>query len=115
VQNPAISQENNSPEATANRILSFSTGLYEKYAQQHSGEDSEKLVQDFVDVIRRGFEKGFNEAKDVLQSLQAFNGDTAAGVTKTHELVNQGFDRFLADRQAALKPGESTTSIQKGA
>jgi hypothetical protein len=103
VQNPAVSQDD-SPEATANRILSFSTGLYETYAQQHPDEDPEKLAQNFVDVIRSGFEKGFNEAKDILESLQVFNGGTAEGVMKTYELVNKGYDQFLSDKLAAVKP-----------
>ena len=110
-QNPAASSPDNSPEATASRILSFSTGFYEQYAQQHPGEDSEKLAQDFVDVIRRGFEKGFNEAKDILQGLQALNGNVAENVTRTYELVNSGYDQFLA----SLKPGESASNIQEGA
>jgi hypothetical protein len=107
LQNPAAPQDY-SPEATAGRILSFSTAFYDNYAQQRPGEDSEKLARDFVDLVRGGFEKGFNEAKDVLQGLQAFGGDAAAGVTRTYELVNQGYDQFLADRLAALRPAENT-------
>lgn len=110
LQNLATSQDN-SPEATAGRILSFSTGLYEIYAQQHPGEDPEKLATDFVGVIRRGFEQGFNEAKNILQGLQVFGGDVAAGVTKTYELVTQGYDQFLADKLAALKPPEEAVRI----
>ncbi|MDR2614180.1 MAG: DUF5610 domain-containing protein, partial [Candidatus Accumulibacter sp.] len=113
-RNPAVPQDDASPEATANGILSFSTGFYESYARQHPGEGAEKLTQDFVDVIRRGFEKGFNEAKDILQGLKAFDGEVAAGVTKTQELVTRGLDQFLADRLAALKPPESAASIAKG-
>jgi hypothetical protein len=102
VQNLAVSQDN-SPEATADRILSFSTGLYEMYAQQHPGEDPEKVAQNFVDVVRGGFEKGFNEAKDILEGLQAFNGGVAEGVMKTYDLVSKGYDQFLSDKLAALK------------
>jgi hypothetical protein len=106
--NSAISQDY-SPEATAGRILSFSTGFYETYAKQHPGEDPEKLATDFVDVIRRGFEKGFDEAKNILEGLQAFNGDVAAGVMKTYELVTKGYDQFLADKLATLKPAEEAS------
>jgi hypothetical protein len=108
LQNLASSQDN-SPEATAGRILSFSTGFYDMYAKQHPGEDPEKVATDFVNVIRRGFEKGFNEAKNILQGLQVFGGDIAAGVMKTHELVTKGYDQFLADKLAALKPAEGAT------
>jgi hypothetical protein len=107
-QNPAIPQDY-SPEATAGRILSFSTGFYDAYAQQHSGEDPEELAQNFVDLVRGGFEKGFNEAKDILQGLRVFGGEVEAGVTKTYELVSQGYDQFLSDKLAALRPTEDTT------
>jgi hypothetical protein len=107
LQNPAVPQDY-SPEATAGRILSFSTGFYDAYAQQHPGEDPGKIAQDFVDLIRGGFEKGFNDAKDILQGLQAFGGEVEAGVMKTYELVSQGYDQFLSDRLAALNPAENT-------
>lgn len=113
LQNLAVSQDN-SPEATAGRILSFSTGFYENYALQHPGEDPEKLAQDFVGVIRRGFEQGFNEARDILQSLQVFQGDISAGVMKTYDLVNKGYDQFLADKLAALRPTEDAAGIREG-
>jgi hypothetical protein len=106
LQNAAISQDN-SPEATAGRILSISTGFYEIYAKQHPGEDPEKVVKNFVDVIRRGFEKGFNEAKNILQGLQVFGGDIATGVMKTYDLVAKGYGQFLADKLAELKPAEN--------
>jgi hypothetical protein len=113
LQNLAVSQDN-SPEATAGRILSFSTGFYENYASQHPGEDPEKLAQDFVGVIRRGFEQGFNEARDILESLQVFQGDIAAGVMKTYDLVNKGYDQFLADKLSALQLPEDAAGIREG-
>jgi hypothetical protein len=102
LQNLAATQDN-SPEATAERIVSLSTAFYDLYAQQHPGEDPETLANNFIDLIRGGFEKGFNEAKGILESLQVFNGDIAAGVMKTYDLVTQGYDKFLADKVAALK------------
>jgi hypothetical protein len=102
LQNLAVSQDN-SPEATAERILSLSTGFYEGYARQHPGEDPEKLATDFVNLIRGGFEKGFGEARNILEGLQVFDGEVKSGVLKTYELVHQGYDNFLADKLAALK------------
>ncbi len=96
--------QDNSPEATAGRILSLSTGFYEAYAAQHPGEDPETLARNFVDLIRGGFEKGFNEAVDILKGLQVFQGEVESGVMKTYELVQKGLDDFLAGK---LKPVES--------
>ncbi|MDR1889472.1 MAG: DUF5610 domain-containing protein [Zoogloeaceae bacterium] len=101
IQSAATGQDN-SAEATANRILSLSTAFYDSYAKQHPGEDPEKLARDFVSLIRGGFEKGYGEAKNILEGLKVFDGEVKSGVTKTYELVQQGYDNFLADKLAAL-------------
>ena len=90
--------EDNSPEATAERILSLSTGFFDSYAKQHPNDDPDQLATDFVNLIRGGFEKGFNEAKDILQGLKVFSGDVESGIMKTFELVSQGYDEFLAGK-----------------
>lgn len=56
------------------------------------------MLRDFIDVIRGGFEQGFNEARDILSGLGVFNGQVEADVMKTRELVLQGYDRFILDR-----------------
>lgn len=90
--------EDNSAEATAARIVSLSTAFYDSYAAQHPGDDPEQLATNFVNLIRGGFEKGFNEAKDILQGLQVFSGDIESGIMRTFDLVNQGYDDFLASK-----------------
>lgn len=97
----AMSQDN-SPEGTAGRILSLSTGFFDAYAQQHPEKDPETLVKDFIDLIRGGFEKGFQEASDILQGLGVLSGDIQAGIDKTYELVQKGYDDFIASKTAAL-------------
>jgi hypothetical protein len=110
LQGLAVSQDN-SPEATAERILSISTGFLEGYARQHPGEDPEKLATDFVATIRKGFEKGFNEAKDILEGLGVFGGAVKEGVMKTWDLVQKGYDDFLAGKLAANKENAGTVEV----
>ncbi|MDP1525558.1 MAG: DUF5610 domain-containing protein [Rhodocyclaceae bacterium] len=90
--------QDNSPEGTAARIVSLSTGFFEAYAAQHPDKDQATKAENFVALIRSGFEKGFNEAADILKGLDVFQGDIEAGVMKTHELVQKGFDDFLASK-----------------
>jgi len=101
------SSDDNSPEATAQRIVSLSTAFYDSYAAQHPEKDPAQLAKDFVGLIRGGFEQGFKEAKDVLQGLKVFGGDIESGITKTHDLVNKGYDDFLASKLEAL--GDTAT------
>lgn len=97
----------NTPEATAGRILSLSTAFYDAYAGQarNKGKDPDVLAQDFVNLIRGGFEKGFGEAKDILGGLGVMGEDSPIeqGINKTYALVMQGFDDFLASK-LATKP-----------
>ncbi|HRP24621.1 MAG TPA: DUF5610 domain-containing protein [Thauera sp.] len=96
IQN-AMSQDN-SAEATAERIVSMSTAFFDAYAARRPGDDPETVLRDFKDVVRGGFEKGFGEARDILDGLGVFNGAVEADVMKTRELVLQGYDRFMLAR-----------------
>lgn len=103
--------EDNSPEATAGRIVSLSTGFFDAYAAQHPGEDPGEVAKNFVDLIRGGFEKGFNEAKDILQGLKVFGGDIESGIMKTYELVTKGYDDFLAGKLKPAEEGKAATEV----
>jgi hypothetical protein len=92
-----------SAEATADRIVSLSTAFYEGYARQHPNEDPEKLATNFVNLIRGGFEKGFGEAQNILEGLGVFDGEVKSGVQKTFDLVQKGYDDFLAGKLDAIK------------
>ena len=90
--------QDNSAEATAGRIVSMSTAFFDAYAARRPDDDPETVLREFMDVIRGGFEKGFGEARDILSGLGVFNGAVEADVTKTRELVLQGYDRFTLER-----------------
>lgn len=95
--------EDNSPEGTAGRILSLSTAFFDSYAAQSPDKDPETLIRDFVDVIRGGFEQGYQEAADILKGLGVLEGDVASGIERTYALVQQGLDDFLAARLESLQ------------
>ena len=105
--------EDNSPEATAGRILSLSTALFDSYAAQRPDDDPKEVAKDFVNLIRGGFEKGFDEAKEILKGLKVFEGNVETGIMKTYELVQKGYDDFLAGKLAPK--AESEEAAQSGA
>lgn len=92
IQN-AVGQDN-TPEGTASRIVSLSTGFYDAYKKQHPGEDDTATAKKFLETIRGGVEQGFKEAKDILGGLNVLNGDIASNVDKTYALVQKGLDDF---------------------
>lgn len=101
----AAMQQDNSPEATAERILSQSTAFFDAYARQHPNKDPEDLVRDFVGIVRGGFEKGYAEAANILTGLGVMGEGSpiAAEIGKTFELVQKGYDDFLQTKLQALQ------------
>jgi hypothetical protein len=106
IQSAASSGQDQSPEATADRIVSLSTAFYSAYKNQHPGVDEASSRENFVATIRQGVEQGFKEAKDILQGLKVLQGDVASNIDKTYELVMKGLDAFLG---AGGAPAASTT------
>jgi len=109
IQNAAATQDN-SPEATAGRIVQLSTAFYDAFRQQKGLDDSEETRKQFIDVIQGGFEKGFKEAQDVLEGLKVLGGDVAAGIDKTYGLVLKGYQDFIKPPQPAELPASTGAS-----
>jgi len=94
VQNAA--SQDNSAEATANRIVSLSTSFFEAFKKQNPGMDNDAALEKFMGTISGGMEKGFSEARDILKGLNVLQGDIAGNIDKTYELVQKGYADFVA-------------------
>ena len=89
-----------SPEATAERIVSLSTAFYEAFKAQHPGEDESEVLTNFIETISSGIERGFGEARDILEGLDVLEGDIASNIDQTFELVQEklaAFDAMIRD------------------
>jgi hypothetical protein len=95
IQNAA--SQDNTPEGTAERIVSLSTGFYETFKQQHLGEPEADVLKQFMAIIRGGFEQGFKEAREILQGMNVLNDEIASNIDKTYALVLQGYADFAGD------------------
>jgi len=96
IQNAASSGIDFSPEATADRIVSLSTGFYELFKEQHNNEDEAEVLDKFMATIGKGIERGFNEAREILAGLNVLEGDIARTIDETYALVQQGLTAFEA-------------------
>lgn len=84
-----------SPEATAERIVSFSTQFLSAYREQNPEMNEEESLSAFVDIISGGIDQGFGEAKDILGGLKVLEGDITSNIDKTYELVQSGLKDFV--------------------
>lgn len=83
-----------SPEATAQRIVQGSTAFYEAFKEQNSELSEEDALTEFISVISSGIDKGFDEAKGILDSLSVLEGDIETNIDATYGLVQQGITDF---------------------
>lgn len=78
-----------SPVATAERIVSLSANFFSSYQNQHTEMDYQTQVQSFVELISGGIDQGFSEAREILDGLQVLQGDIAANIDTTYDLVQE--------------------------
>lgn len=96
IQNAAASGTDFSPEATAQRIVSLSTGFYSAFKAQHPNESDAAVQEKFMATISEGVDRGFNEAKTILSGLNVLQGSIADNIDKTYSLVQDGLNAFKA-------------------
>jgi hypothetical protein len=94
------------PEKVAGRILSFIEQRLQ--SEQAAGADTGKL-QKLLDQARSGVEKGFAEARKILDGMGVLQGKVASDIDDTYQKIQDGFSdldkRFNPD--AALVEGST--------
>jgi len=92
---PEGSELDTSPDATANRIADFALGFFGKYAENNGLANDAEGRQKFVDFIGAAVTKGIDEARGILSSLQALNGDIGTNIDKTAGIIQDRFSAFV--------------------
>lgn len=94
----AGSADNFSPGKVAERVLGFIGGRLE--SAKASGEDTSKL-QTMYDQAAKGVEKGFEEARKILDGMGVLKGKVAADIDETWQRIQTG----MAEIAERLLPG----------
>jgi len=103
IQKAADSGLDFSPEATAERIVSLSTAFFSAFKEQHQGEEESVLLKNFLDTIGSGIDKGFEQAREILQGLQVLQGEVASNIDETYSLVQDKlavFEAMMTEQQS---------------
>lgn len=91
-----------SPAATADKIVSLATDFYDAFKAQHQNEDDQQVLDKFMDTIGSGIERGFAEAREILDQLGALQGSIATNVDQTFALMKIGLNNFYQVQQDLL-------------
>ena len=108
IQQAADSGLDTGPQATADRIVSMSTAFFGQYAQNHPEKDLQTALDDFTKLIGGGIDKGFAEARQVLDGLKVLQGDIASNIDKTYELIQSGLKSFAENYPRPDKAGNTS-------
>lgn len=83
-----------SPEAVADRIVAMTTGMFGNYLDSHPELSEEAALERFMNLIGEGITRGFEEAREILDSLSVLEGDIASNIDQTYELTIEGLEAF---------------------
>lgn len=93
-----------SPEATAERIVGFATAFYQKYSEQNPDMPEEERLDKFLALVGGGVDKGFEDARGILDGLGVLDGKIADDIDSTYSLIQEGFAKF---REMVLNPDKA--------
>lgn len=106
--NPYETEVDNSPQATADRIMGMAAGFYAKYKERNA--ENPDVVGKFMEIFSGGIDKGFADAKDILKSLDKLNGKVATDIDETYSLVQKGLKSFQEKMMEAEKAAKTPAS-----
>ncbi len=110
-----------SPEATAKRIVDFSTGFLASFKNNNKGIEGTEQIDKFTALIKDAVKQGFDDAGAILKGIGEISGEVQGGIDQTFELVMKGIDDFakqekqaLFDQVAAKQPNGKAKGTQVG-
>ncbi|HNR32863.1 MAG TPA: DUF5610 domain-containing protein [Candidatus Hydrogenedentes bacterium] len=86
-----------SPEATADRIVNFALSFFSKYAENNGLSDDEEGRRQFATFIGGAIAQGIQEARDILQGLQALTPGADNLIENTASIIQQRLEDFIAN------------------
>ena len=89
-----------SPEATAERIINFATSFLDAFRTQNEDLSEEDSLNEYMTIITDAFEKGFQEAVEILSALDVYSDQIQHNAEQTYSLVHEGFEEFKLLEQA---------------
>lgn len=82
------------PDEIADSIILNSTAYFSKYQAHHPGIVEFKAAETFVEAISFGIDKGFAEARNMLDELMVLDGDVERNIDIAYDFVQIGLQEF---------------------
>jgi hypothetical protein len=92
-----------SPEATAKRIVDFSTSFLAAYTANHPKDEASPRLDNFIALIKKAVDEGFGGARDLLSRIGEVPDEVSKGIDQTYDLAMKGIEDFAAKQRQALE------------
>jgi hypothetical protein len=92
-----------SPEATAKRIVDFSTSFLTAYTANHPKDEASPRLDNFITLIKKAVDEGFGGARDLLSRIGEVPDEVSKGIDQTYDLAMKGIEGFAAKQRQALE------------
>ena len=94
------------PEATADRIVSGVTAFFDAFARQNKNLKGDELVDTFIETVKRGVQKGYDDAYGILEGIGAFNVEgVREGIEQTKILIETKLNSFAESKKKSVADG----------
>ena len=104
----SLKPEEVTPEATADRIVSGATALFDAFAKSNPDLQGEELLKRFMDAVRSGVKQGYEDAAGTLEALGAFEFEGVKdGIEKTMQLIEEKLQIFEEQKRKDLGLSEA--------
>lgn len=90
-----------SPEATGDRIADFALKWFGQWAKNNQAGDTEEDRARFVEFIGKAVQKDVEEARGILNALNALNPEVNRMISQTVERVQARFEDFIRNGMAS--------------
>ncbi|MDH5693260.1 MAG: DUF5610 domain-containing protein [Gammaproteobacteria bacterium] len=97
-----------SPQAVANRILSF----VDVAVNKKRAEEGDVAAQELLQKASKGIEKGYNDAVTILKGLGVFNGEVQENAEATYDLLIKGVYEIESGLKLSLEKNDEKTSVE---
>lgn len=106
--------DDTSPKATAERIVAFATRFFETYQKNNPELQGEAALDGFLTLMGGAIDKGFTDARNILDGMQQLQGKVATDIDETYSLIQQGLQDFRKRQLEAMSQNSADTNPTAG-
>ena len=99
-------------KAVDNMMAAFGS-LYVAYNKGHNAPDTEEMLNDFMNAIRKGVKEGYDEAIAILKYGNEFTDAVSTRVETFVKYLNTRIDEFETEKLASIKTNNGVLEAVK--